>query len=296
MNSSSINASKLALGTVQFGLDYGVANQKGRVIVEEGQKILVEARQAGVDTLDTAIAYGDSEATLGKIGVSNWRIVSKLPKMPEGTLDVEGWVEAQIAGSLSRLGIGQLDGLLLHYPAQVLEGEGCRLFAALQRAKDKGLVKKIGASIYSPDELPTLLDVFDMSLVQLPLNILDRRIIDSGWLARMSLAGVEVHVRSIFLQGLLLLAESQRPEKFSRWHSLWKAWDSWLKKNNLSALEACLSFVLHQEMVSKIVIGVDGVSQIRQILSLPDRQLSELPNFSGLYDEQLINPTNWSRL
>jgi len=296
MNSSLINASKLALGTVQFGLDYGVANQSGRVTEEEGQKILAEARRAGVDTLDTAIAYGDSEATLGKIGVGNWRIVSKLPKMPEDTRDVEGWVEAQIAGSLSRLGVGQLDGLLLHYPAQVLEGEGCRLSAALQRAKDNGLVKKIGASIYSPDELPTLLDAFDMGLVQMPLNILDRRIIDSGWLARMSLAGVEVHVRSVFLQGLLLLTESQRPKNFSRWHSLWKAWDSWLEKNNLSALEASLSFVLHQEMVSKIVIGVDGVSQIRQILSLPERQLSELPNFSGLYDEQLINPTSWSRL
>jgi len=296
MNSSPINASKLALGTVQFGLDYGVANQTGRITVKEGQKILAEARQAGVDTLDTAIAYGDSEATLGKIGVGNWRIVSKLSKMPESTRDVDGWVETQITGSLSRLGIDQLDGLLLHYPAQVFKGVGCRLPAALQRAKDNGLVKKIGASIYSPDELATLLDAFDISLVQLPLNILDRRVIDSGGLARMSLAGVEVHVRSIFLQGLLLLAESQRPGKFSRWHSLWKSWDSWLKSNNLSALEACLSFVLHQEMVSKIVIGVDGVSQIRQILSLPDRQLSELPNFSGLYDEQLINPTNWSRL
>jgi hypothetical protein len=296
MNSSSINASKLALGTVQFGLDYGVANQTGRVTVEEGHKILSEARQAGVDTLDTAIAYGDSEAALGEIGVGKWRIVSKLPKMPENTRDVDGWVESQIAGSLSRLGIAQLDGLLLHYPAQVFEGEGCRLPAALERAKVNGLVKKIGASIYGPNELPTLLDAFDMSLVQLPLNILDRRFIDSGWLARMSLAGVEVHVRSIFLQGLLLLAESQRPGKFSRWHSLWTAWHSWLKDNDLSALEACLGFVLHQEAVSKIVIGVDSVNQIRQILSIPDRSLSEVPDFSGLYDEKLINPTNWSQL
>lgn len=296
MNSSSINASKLALGTVQFGLDYGVANQSGRVTVEEGKKVLAEARRAGVDMLDTAIAYGDSETTLGEIGVGNWRIVSKLPKMPENTRDVDGWVENQITGSLSRLGVAQLDGLLLHYPAQVFEGEGCRLPAALQRAKDKGLVKKIGASIYGPNELPTLLDAFDMSLVQLPLNILDRRFVDSGWLARMSLTGVEVHVRSIFLQGLLLLGESLRPGKFSRWHSLWTAWDSWLKDNDFSALEACLSFVLHEKNVSKIVIGVDGVSQIRQILSLPDRDLPELPKLAGLYDEKLINPANWSQL
>lgn len=296
MNSSSINASKLALGTVQFGLDYGVANQSGRVTVEEGKKILAEARRAGVYMLDTAIAYGDSETTLGEIGVGNWHIVSKLPKMPENTRDVEGWVENQIVGSLSRLGIAQLDGLLLHYPAQVSEGRGCRLPSALQRAKDKGLVKKIGASIYGPNELPTLLDAFDMSLVQLPLNILDRRFVDSGWLDRMRLTGVEVHVRSIFLQGLLLLGQSQRPGKFSRWHSLWKVWDSWLEYNDLSALEACLCSVLHEKNVSKIVIGVDGVSQIRQILSLPDRDLPRMPKFAGLYDEILINPANWSRL
>lgn len=296
MNSSSIKASRLALGTVQFGLEYGVANQRGRVTVEEGQKILTEARRAGVDTLDTAIAYGDSETTLGEIGVGNWRIISKLPKMPAGTSDIDGWVEAQIAGSLSRLRIGQLDGLLLHYPAQVFEGDGRKLLGALQRSRDKGLVKKIGASIYTPNELPALLDAFDMSLVQLPLNILDHRFIDSGWLSRMSLAGVEVHVRSIFLQGLLLLEESKRPEKFGRWQSLWTAWDFWLKENDLSALEACLSFVLHEKNISKIVIGVDGVSQIRQILALPDRQLSEFPNFAGLCDERLINPVNWGQL
>lgn len=296
MSSSSIKASKLALGTVQFGLDYGVANQGGRVTAEEGQKILAEAWCAGVDTLDTAIAYGDSEATLGAIGVGNWRIVTKLPRMPDGTNDVDGWVEAQIAGSLGRLGIAQLDGLLLHCPAQVLEWAGRKLPGALQKSKDRGLVKKIGASIYGPGELPVLLDALDMSLIQLPLNILDRRFIDSGWLSRISLAGVEVHVRSIFLQGLLLLAESQRPGKFGRWQSLWTAWDSWLKEKELSALEACLSFVLHEKNVSKIVIGVDGVDQIRQILSLPDRDLPELPNFAGLYDEKLINPANWSQL
>lgn len=296
MTSSSIKASKLALGTVQFGLDYGVANQGGRVTAEEGQKILSEAWRAGVDTLDTAISYGDSEATLGAIGVGNWRVVTKLPRMPDCTNDVDGWVEDQIAGSLGRLGIAQLDGLLLHYPAQVLEGAGRRLPGALQKSKARGLVKKIGVSIYSPDELPVLLDALDMSLIQLPLNILDRRFIDSGWLSRISQASVEVHVRSIFLQGLLLLAESTRPGKFDRWQPLWTEWESWLRERELSALEACLNFVLNEKSVSKIVIGVDGVNQIRQILSLPDRNLPKPPDFLGLYDEKLINPSNWSNL
>lgn len=296
MNSSSIKTSKLALGTVQFGLDYGVANQGGRVTVEEGRKILAEANRAGVDTLDTAIAYGDSEATLGQIGVANWHIVSKLPKMPDDISDVDGWVETQIVGSLNRLKVGRLDGVLLHYPAQIFSGQGRKLPIALQKSREKGLVKKIGASIYGPNELQALLDVFDVNLIQSPLNILDRRLIDSGWLARLTLVGVEVHVRSIFLQGLLLMAEPQRPGKFAQWQSLWAVWDSWLRRNNLSALEACLRFVLNVENVSKIVIGVDGVNQMQQILSLPSQRLPELPNFSGLCDERLINPSVWSQL
>lgn len=296
MNSSSIKTKKLALGTVQFGLDYGVANQDGRVTVEEGRKILAEANMAGVDMLDTAIAYGDSEATLGQIGVANWQVVSKLPRMPDDTSDVDGWVEAQIVGSLSRLKVGHLEGVLLHYPAQILSGQGRRIPVALQKSREKGLVKKVGVSIYGPNELPALLDAFDVNLIQAPLNILDRRLIHSGWLAQMSLASVEVHVRSIFLQGLLLMTESQRPDKFSKWHSLWAVWDSWLKANNLSALEACLSFALNEENVTKVVIGVDSLNQMRQILSLPCRDLPELPDFSKHYDEKLINPANWSQL
>lgn len=296
MNSNLSRTSKLALGTVQFGLDYGVANRSGRISAEEGGKILAEAARAGVDTLDTAIAYGDSESTLGEIGVGNWRIVSKLPKMPDDISDVDGWVETQIVGSLNRLKVGHLEGVLLHYPAQIFSGQGRKIPVALQKSKEKGLVKKIGVSIYGPNELPALLDAFDLNLIQAPLNILDRRLIKSGWFAQMSLAGVEVHVRSIFLQGLLLMTESQRPDKFSQWHSLWTVWDSWLKANNLSALEACLSFALNQENVRKVVIGVDSLNQMRQILSLPCRDLPELPDFSGLYDERLINPSAWSQL
>jgi aryl-alcohol dehydrogenase-like predicted oxidoreductase len=296
MSSSVFKVGKLALGTVQFGLDYGVANHNGRLTIEEGKKVLALANGAGVDTLDTAIAYGDSEATLGKIGVAKWHIVSKLPKMPDDISDVDGWVETQIVGSLNRLKVARLDGLLLHFPTQIFSGQGRKLPVALQRSKEKGLVKKIGASIYEPNELPALLDVFEVNLIQSPLNILDRRLIESGWLERLTVAGVEVHVRSIFLQGLLLMPESQRPGKFAQWQSLWVVWDSWLRQNNLSALEASLRFALDFENVSKVVIGIDSVNQMQQILSVPSQSLPVLPNFGDLVDKRLLNPSVWSQL
>jgi len=107
--------SRLALGTVQFGLDYGVANQAGKVRFEEARNILKLATEHSIDTLDTAIAYGDSESTLGQAGVSNWKVVTKLSAVPDNCNDIAGWVESQVEGSLGRLGIHQCSTALSNY-------------------------------------------------------------------------------------------------------------------------------------------------------------------------------------
>src|SRR3990172_7099104 len=110
---------KLALGTVQFGLPYGVANLHGQVSFDEARAILNYAETAGLDMLDTAVAYGNSEQHLGEIGVTQWQVVSKLPAIPEACADVAAWVGASVEASLQRLQIRQLHGLLLHSPAQL---------------------------------------------------------------------------------------------------------------------------------------------------------------------------------
>ena len=112
---------KLALETVQFGLDYGVANKSGRVTAQEATVILQRTQACGLDTLDTAIAYGDSEAVLGQLGIKQWKTVTKLPAAPEGCKDVSQWVYDQIRQSITRLGVRQLHGVLLHRPAQQLD-------------------------------------------------------------------------------------------------------------------------------------------------------------------------------
>ena len=287
---------KLALGTAQFGLDYGIANQGGRVSLEEGRTILAEAGRSGIDTLDTAIAYGESERVLGQIGVGGFRVVSKLPKMPDDERDVEGWVERQVTGSLSRLGIMKLYGLLLHYPAQLHEKNGRDLCLALRSAKEKGLVEKTGVSIYAPDELEELLASCDADLIQAPLNILDQRLISSGWLRRLQSMGVEVHVRSIFLQGLLLMPSVQRPVKFSAWKDLWLAWDAWLAETGMSGLEACVRFALNQPGVERVVTGVDSHAHLQQIMALPHGSLGAVPDFAAYCDERLITPSCWNQL
>lgn len=289
------NISKLALGTVQFGMPYGVANQRGNISFAEVQDILSTAKSSGIDTLDTAIAYGNSEQRLGEIGVSSWKVISKLPKMPESTPDILYWVQETVSGSLARLQLSKLYGLLLHHPEQLLQNEGQELYNSLKILKEEGWVDKIGISIYSPRELDVLSSYFAFDLVQSPCSILDRNLVQSGWLDRLKQSEVEIHVRSVFLQGLLLMKPQERPEKFNRWQSFWHQWDDWLHHSNISPLQACLNYVFSLPDISKIVIGIDSLSQLEEILNIKNVNL-EFPDFIANNDSDLIYPSNWTKL
>lgn len=287
---------KLALGTVQFGLDYGVANESGRVTAQEAGAILERAQLCGMDTLDTAIAYGDSEAVLGQLDIGQWKTITKLPPVPDDCHDVAQWVYDQIQQSMKRLRVTQLYGVLLHRPAQLLERMGSALYAALQSIKSEGLTRKIGVSVYRPAELDALLGACAIDLVQAPLNLLDRGFVESGWASQLHDAGIEVHTRSAFLQGLLLMPPSQRPTKFNRWADVWNAWDHWLDRESLTPLQACLRYVTNLSMIDRVVVGVDTVKQLDQIVEAGVGEMACLPEFTALQDERLINPASWSLL
>lgn len=284
---------KLALGTVQFGLDYGIANQRGQVSVDEAGAILRMAQSAGMDTLDTAMAYGDSEQRLGEIGVAGWHVVSKLPAIPETCRDVSRWVATSVQDSLERLRIANLYGLLLHRPDQLLGRDGARLFSALQQLRDDGVVKKIGVSIYAPSELDALCGRFQFDLVQAPFNLLDRRLVDTGWLSRLSSQRTELHVRSVFLQGLLLMSDRARPRVFDRWAPLWMLYDRWLSDANLTPLQACLRYASSFPQINKVIVGVDCVAQMADILQAADGPAPVVPRILGTDDADLLNPGRW---
>ena len=287
---------KLALGTVQFGLDYGVANTSGRVTTQEASAILQRAQTCGLDTLDTAIAYGESEVVLGRLGIERWNAVTKLPAVPENCQDVAQWVQEQIEQSMARLGVNQLHGVLLHRPAQLLEKMGPALYGGLQSIKAQGKTRKIGVSVYGPTELDPLFDAYALDLVQAPLNILDRGLVESGWAGRLHDAGVEVHTRSAFLQGLLLMPAAQRPAKFNPWANVWRAWDGWLEQEGLTPLQACLRYITSLPQIDRVVVGVDTATQLQQIIEAADGKLPTMPEFPELQDMRLINPASWNQL
>ena len=293
-NAEHHNSKRLALGTAQFGVRYGIANKAGQVSCREAASIIALASEGGVDTLDTAIAYGRSEARLGNIGVHSFKVVSKLPAVPKGCQHIASWVRNEIANSLKRLNIESLYGLLLHTPRQLMSAVGPQLFDALRQLKSEGKISKLGVSIYSPNELREMVSRFPIDIVQAPLNIVDRRFLKSGWIKRLKDQGIEIHSRSTFLQGLLLMP--QAPEKFSRWNELWNRWGRWLETNRTTALQACLAYPLSIQEIDRVVVGVDATSHLEKILDASnDINLIEYPDLSS-DDESLINPSYWPYL
>lgn len=289
--------SKIALGTAQFGMHYGIGNESGQVDASEVEKILKLARSSQINTIDTAISYGDSETILGCNALDDMSIITKLPEAPLNCKNLTTWINSRIEESLSRLNIPLLDGVLLHRPHQLLEPSGTKLYNALDNLKRAGLVNRIGISIYNANELEIFCERFDYDLIQAPLSIFDRRLVETGWLHRLNNQGTKVHVRSIFLQGLLLMSKDDRPAKFNRWNHVWNSWDDWLRKTKQTSLNACLRYVLSMPEIEKVVVGVNSSANLQEILesSISDNMFS-LPD--GLYniDIDLLDPSNWNNL
>ena len=285
---------KLALGTAQFGLNYGVANIEGRTSLSEVARIIHRARQAGMDTLDTAAAYGGSEHVLGEIGVNGWKVVSKVPPMPDGTSDGNQWVHDYVQQSLARLRVARLEGLLLHSATDLLKVQGSGLAKGLQDMQAEGLVGQIGFSIYSPQDLPDLLQVLRPNLIQAPFSVFDQRLAQSGWLDRLTDAGVEIHARSIFLQGLLLMTRARRPAFFDRWNELWRRWETLVDAHGGNALAVCLGFVRAQSGIARIVLGVDNLVHLEQLLATWQEAVSVHGTAELACDDlELVEPFRW---
>ena len=288
---------KLALGTAQFGMSYGVANQNGKIKLEDIKDILKLAKEKNIDLVDTAIAYGDSEKIIGNIGILDFKFVSKLPLFPKKEdANVISWVDDQIKLSLKRLRIKSLYGLLIHRSEDLLGGSGKKIVNALNKLKSKGIVKKIGISIYEPSELKKLTDLIKVDIIQAPLNIIDQRLINSGWLSKLYKSDVEVHIRSVFLQGLLLMSKKNRPPKFNRWKNLWRIWHEWLNDNQITALEATIRYALSIKKISKVIVGVDSKKQLQQIILASEGKLPPIPSELFMSDINLLNPSNWDKI
>lgn len=291
-------ANKIALGTVQFGIDYGINSSQGLTQPEEVKSILNYARSMDVDLLDTAPAYGNSEEVLGKANVDDFKIVTKtryFDNFEISSSDVDS-IKNDFSCSLLDLRQSCIYGLLIHNATDLLKPGSKKLFNQLKEFKQEKKICKIGVSVYDNYQLQSIIENFDIDIVQLPFNILDKRLIDSGMLKTLQNRGIEVHARSVFLQGLLLMTNQNRPSKFKRWSALWKMWDDWLHDNKITALEATIRYVISMSEIEKVLVGVKTTEQLKEIIAVPNGNLPEIPKEFFINDVYLLNPSNWAKL
>ena len=290
--------SKISLGTVQFGVDYGISSINGQVTPKEVKNILSYAHLQDIDLLDTAPSYGNSEKILGEVDIQKFKVVTKTRhfEKPEINIDDIALMKKDFFNSLKDLKQDSVYGMLVHNADDLLK-PGCeKLFHQLKELKQAEKIMKIGVSVYDYSQLQSIFDNFDIDLVQLPFNILDRRMIDSGMLSKLKSKDVEVHARSVFLQGLLLMSEKNRPDKFNRWNGLWKVWHEWLNDNQISALEGAVRHAISFPEISKVLVGVDNVDQLKEIVIASSGVLPDMPDKMFTNDIDLLNPSNWEKL
>ena len=286
---------KLALGTAQFGLDYGISNTLGKIPLIKAKEIINFASSSGIESLDTAISYGDSEQSLGNIGIGKFKVITKLPSCEVKKEEIFNWVLSEVNDSLVRLNQKKIYGLLVHDPKDLISDSGQEIFKAMSYLKKNNKVSKIGISAYAPAQIKEAINKYDIDLVQAPLNIFDRRLVESGCLRYLKNKKIEVHTRSCFLQGLLLTDVRKIPTQFKNWQVLFNDWHHWLKVSNRTALETCLSYPLSIEGVDRVVVGIDNLDQLKEIISRKKHITDiKIPNIYS-NDENLIDPTNWSK-
>lgn len=287
---------KLCLGTVQFGLDYGIANPRGKVTKDEAFHILNDAYAKGINTFDTAYSYGDSEVVLGEFirqNACHLKILSKLPTI-EGSNAAQ--VRSKFFASMERLKVKKMYGYFIHKFDEFLRFQ--TIWPVLEQLKEEGFVEKIGFSIYRPQELVTLLDLkVDFDILQFPYSVFDRRF--EQYFEILKEKQVEVFVRSIFLQGLVFLAPDSLPQKLAKVRPVMQKLHSLALGSVVSVEAICLNFVLVNPGIDKVIVGVDSREHLRS--NIEHLQLHEkvkiLDDKLGVLkidDEDILLPYKWS--
>lgn len=293
---------RVGLGTAQFGEVYGITNRAGRVAQAKVAALLALAERSGIDTLDTAPLYGESEAALGASGTAGFRIVTKTPKFGAATSGqaARNDLRATFMRSLQQLERARVHGLLIHDPADLLGPLGPALWHEMQELKAEGLVSAIGASFYEGVEIDRALDAYPLDLVQLPFNPLDRRLVAGGQLRRLGEAGVEIHARSLFLQGLLLEEPARIPPRFGPVAEAVAEMRAEFDAIGLSMLEGILALAFEQDEIHRFICGVTSVRDLEEIVAAAEKAeaLDKPPSLilPDNLDPRLLNPARWREL
>ena len=281
---------KITLGTVQFGMQYGISNKYGVPSNSELESIFSLAGKLGIQQLDTAKAYGNAEERIGRLNNFRFDVVTKFPKV-----NSKEDLELALSESLQKLNVASVYGYLAHNADNLIQNSS--LWKVLLEAKKEGKISKIGYSLYTPDQLELLLDLNCIpDLVQIPYSILDRKF--ERQLSILKQLGTEVHVRSVLLQGLYFINPNELPEKLKPLQNSLIELKNLCVQDNVSVGEVALNYVISNPNIDKIVIGIETAEQLKENVSLVTNWKLNNTLFSKIEDieikdKSLLNPVNW---
>lgn len=295
---------ELCLGTVQFGMKYGINNQIGRQPTkEESFEMLDYALANGIDTIDTAAAYGEAEEILGLYFKSrgkgkNVKVISKLrPNVLEERISVEKTVVQECKDSLNRLSVERLDGYLLHTPEYIYKEE---IIEALVKLRQEGYVKNIGVSIYDLKEGYAAIDTGVVDYIQLPYSMLDQRGIKKKFIPAAKKAGIKIFTRSAFLQGLFMMEHGSIPEHLQIAVPYLETIEQIIKQYEVDKTSAILQFVKYEKDIDYLVFGVEKKEQLEEDIrkadqnNVPEECIQQLKKEINNVTQSIIFPSLWS--
>jgi aryl-alcohol dehydrogenase-like predicted oxidoreductase len=263
--------SRIGLGTAQFGTNYGISNRNGQPSESEVAAILARAVKTGIGYLDTAASYADAEKLIGRYLPSGHglRIITKLPAIAEDVITSQHVDTAltALAASLESLAATRVYGVMLHRADDLAKPGWQHLIEALREAQVRGWSSRVGVSVYDASDLDLVTSRFAPEIVQLPFNALDHRLAASGWLARLRACGVEVHARSLFLQGLLLMPPTTLPAFFAPISGALAGLHARWAGESLSPLAGCLGAAIRNGDIDVAVVGVNRLHELTEIES-----------------------------
>lgn len=288
--------SQLILGTVQFGLDYGITNSSGEIPDQVVQQMLVFAEEHDIRIFDTAADYGNSQYRLGQlapIGNSN-RYVTKFSLPTDGSSPTH---ENVYSDSMKLLQVEKLHGVLFHKLEDLRDSRLEKTLEILRAGRDAGILSKIGVSIYNKADLELALEVFpDLDLLQLPANVLDMNLLESDEVHKLKSRGVEIHVRSVFLQGLLLTSPSQLSDFFEPLKPALIKLQNVAAKTGKSVLELVLAKIRHHRYVDAVLVGATTLGELTEITSAWE-SASEYEDFElPAVPREILDPRVWPKV
>jgi len=289
---------KYVLGTAQFGLNYGISNSTGKVRSSSLEQIFRTAIDQGVNYLDTANVYGDAEDKIGTFFdlTKQFKLITKTAHTKEDYKIKENiqFIKEELTISLDKMKRDKVDILLVHNTKDILNEEGSEFFRSLIEIKDSGLANRIGVSVYTIQELSEILEKYPVDVVQLPLNVFNQNFLKSGMLEVLNRKGIEIHARSVFLQGLLLMKTRELNDYFDTIKVLHSSYQDVVFRNKLSLVEGALNFIKSVKEIDAIIFGVQDSTQLNEIINSLESKLIDIDykNFA-VDDESITNPSKW---